>query len=178
MKAAIVLLFAAALCTVVIVSSTATASTRAPVQKQRVAIEGLLNMGTATGTFKVVPLTAGPLQADSGSFGDVHGFQAIPATPAISRNGQSVTVLGGGGFTRVYTAKNGRFRVAETLELVNAGPEIGNGSRYGVTTGTWSLHGISGAYKGLRGSGAEAGVVLPKAGNSVRFSEEGYVRAR
>ena len=138
-------------------------------KKQRIAIEGVYSQGSGTGTFKLVPKTPGPLTADSGKFvgsGDIH--------PLVIRNGQSVEVISG---SDVMTGKNGTLTVTQQLEMVVAGGPLAGGARYRVITGTWSLSGGTGAYKGLTGQGAYAAVALPRYGNNVRFSEEGIVQA-
>jgi hypothetical protein len=173
MRISMFVLSAATLCAITTATSAATASTRAPVKKQRVVIEGLFNIGSGTGTFKLVPMTAGPLKADSGTFADVQASGGgLP--PPVIRNGQSVTVIKG---SDAHTGKRGRFTVSERLALVGAGPGLADGSRYGVVTGSWSLTGNSGVYDGVVGGGAYAAVVIPKTGKNVRFSEEGIVTA-
>jgi hypothetical protein len=150
------------------VSSAATGSTSAPVSKQRIAVEGVLSTGTCKGTFKLVPLTPGPLEADSGTLTCQGQFK-----PEIIRNGQGVTVFNG---VQVYTGKNGSFTMIVRLESVKVGGPLAGGARYRVLTGTWRLAGGTGAYDGITGQGAHAEIGFPRYGINTRFSEEGIVR--
>ena len=161
---------AAILGVVASVSSAATDSTSAPVNKQRIAVEGVLSTGTCKGTFKLVPLTPGPLKADSGTFvaqGESKG--------EIIRNGQRVAVFTS---SDSHTGKNGSFTMTQRLEGVTVGGPLAGGARYRILTGTWTLVGGTGAYEGVTGQGAYAAIIFPRYGNNGRFSEEGIVRGR
>jgi hypothetical protein len=144
------------------------------VKKQRVAIEGVYSLGSGTGTFKLTPLSAGPLKADAGTLKTI-GLGSLQDPPApFIRNGQSRSLIVG---SDVYTGRRGSFTVAEKDELVNAGAELPDGSRYGVSTGTWKLGHGTGAYAGIVGKGADAAILFPKTGKNLRFSLEGIVQS-
>jgi hypothetical protein len=168
MRICTLLMSAAALGALAMTTSAATGATGAPVKKQRIVIEGTFNIGTSKGTFKLIPLTPGPLKQDSGTFTGTGAFE-----PAVIRNGQRVTPVIG---SDRLTGKNGSFTVGQRLEIVAAGGPVAAGGRYSVVTGTWSLSGGTGSYAGLAASGGYAAVAFPRVGN-VRFSEEGIVRA-
>ena len=138
--------------------------------KQRIAIEGVFNGTTAKGTFKLVPLTPGPLKADSGTFVGMGRVE-----PETIRNGQRVTVWTG---SDSYTGKNGSFTTTQRLEQVTVGGPLAGGARYRIQTGTWTFVGGTGAYEGVTGQGAYANIIFPRYGNNGRFSEEGIVRGR
>lgn len=155
------LVSAAALAVLAIGSSAATGSTEVAVKKQRIAIEGIFNLGTEKGTFKLIPLTPGPLKRDSGTF---KGFGSFDPNVLV-RNGQSVTLITG---RDDLTGKNGTFSVSQRVELISAG------GVYGANVGTWTFDRGTGVYEGLTGGGGFAGVLLP--GSMLRFREEGFVR--
>jgi len=161
---------AAMLGVVASVSSAATDSTSAPVNKQRIAIEGVFGWTTLKGTFKLVPLTPGPLKADSGTFIARGEFKR-----ETIRNGQRVTVYTS---SDSHTGKNGSFTMTQRLEQVTVGGPLAGGARYRILTGTWTLVGGTGAYEGVTGQGAYAAITFPRHGNNGRFSEEGIVRGR
>ena len=142
----------------------ATGSTDVAVKNQRIAIEGTFNSGAGTGTFKLIPLTPGPLKKDSGTFKSA--FSGTPNDPTRRiRNGQSVEFVDG---RDDHAGKNGTFSVTQRVEIVSAG------GIYAVLTGTWTFERGTGVYKGLAGGGAFAAVMLP---GDDRFREEGFVRA-
>jgi hypothetical protein len=161
---------AAMLGVVATVSSAATDATSAPVNKQRVAVEGVYSVVTGKGTFKLIPLTPGPLKADSGTL-----LGSGVVKPKIIRNGQGVTVIAG---SDSYAGKNGSFTMIERLEEVTVGGPLAGGARYRILTGTWTFVGGTGAYEDVTGQGAYASVTLPRYGNNGRFSAEGIVRGR
>ena len=161
---------AAMLGVVATVSSAATDATSAPVNKQRVAVEGVYSVVTGKGTFKLVPLTPGPLKADSGTL-----LGSGVVKPKIIRNGQGVTVIAG---SDSYAGKNGSFTMIERLEEVTVGGPLAGGARYRIVTGTWRLAGGTGAYENVTGQGAYASISFPRHGNNGRFSAEGIVRGR
>jgi hypothetical protein len=161
---------AATLGVVATISSAATDATSAPVNSQRIAIEGVFSWTTGEGTFKLVPLTPGPLKADSGTSVGNGEFK-----PETIRNGQGVTVFNG---VDSFTGKHGTFTTTERLEQVTVGGPLAGGARYRILTGTWKLVGGTGAYKGVTGQGAYASITLPRHGNNGRFSEEGILRGR
>ena len=134
---------AAMLGVVATVSSAATDATSAPVNKQRIAVEGVYSVVTSKGTFKLIPLTPGPLKADSGTF-----LGSGVVKPEIIRNGQGVTVITG---SDSYAGKNGSFTMIERLEEVTVGGPLAGGARYRILTGTWTFVGGTGAYEDVTG---------------------------
>ena len=137
-----------------VVSITAAA---APTAKQRIAIE---ERGDRNGTFKLIPLTPGPLKADAGTW----MFLGDTQLPTVIRNGQQVTrYRGSDGFKGKY----GTFRLSVVSFVVDAGGGFQAGTQ------TWSFRSGTGAYSGLGGGGAGAFVATPHGGGGDRF--EGYV---
>ena len=128
--------------------------------KQRVAIEISLNLSTGKGTFKVIPLTPGPLKRDSGTF--VGGGDFKPAV--IRKNGQRMTLIIG---EDNHVGKNGTFRLTQRVESVDAG------RGWTADTGTWSFAKGTGAYAGVTGGGGFAAAGPPTGILVAR--EEGYV---
>ena len=161
---------AAMLGVVATVSSAATDATSAPVNKQRVAVEGVFSWLTGKGTFKLVPLTPGPIKADSGTFLGTGSFR-----PEIIRNGQGVSVFNG---ADSFVGKDGSFTLIERLEAVKVGGPLAGGARYRIVTGTWRLAGGTGAYENVTGQGAYASISFPRHGNNGRFSAEGILGGR
>jgi hypothetical protein len=164
------LLVTAAVLSLLTVASVATGSTTAPAKKQRVAIEGIFDTGAGKGTFRLVPLTPGPIKPDAGTF---TGGGEI--SPAVVRNGQEVTVITG---VDRHTGKHGSFTVTQRLTMVTVGGPLAGGARYRIVTGTWSFGGGTGDYEGVVGQGAYSAIQFPRYGNNVRFSEEGILRGR
>lgn len=130
--------------------------------RQRIAIEERLVSGDSSGTFALIPLTAGSIKADSGTFKG-----SIEARPTVVVDGQRVTTYSG---TETLTGKRGTLRIRSVTRTTDAGGE------YVVGDGSWSLTtGGTKAYATLRASGASSGVVTPR---KVIFTRhEGYVGA-
>lgn len=130
--------------------------------KQRIAIEEKSTAtASGTGTFRLIPLSAGPLKADSGTFtwtGGQSGSQTI-------RKGQRLTAYKG---VDVLKGKHGTLRIPNDTFAVDAG------GGYGAATQTWSIAGGSGAYAHLSGGGAGANVGTPQGTVFGRY--EGYVK--
>jgi hypothetical protein len=129
--------------------------------KQRIAIEERFVLATGKGTFRIIPLSPGPLKKDTGTL--VGGGEV--SAPFIKKNGQKVNIVKG--FSN-YSGRNGTLRVTQRVETHNAG--FGNGA----DTGTWSVKTGTGLYAGLRGGGGFAAAGSLKTG--IVFSRsEGYV---
>ena len=167
MKTATTSALAVALALFMACGGVATAARDTAVKKQRIAIEGTFNSGAAKGSFKLIPLTPGPLKKDSGRFQTA--FVGAPGNEiSFIRNGQQITTASGGGRDRM-TGKNGTFSLAPiNLEGVSAG------GTYTVFTARWTFESGTGVYEGLGGGGAVVFVTLP--GHDT-FRYEGYVRA-
>jgi hypothetical protein len=146
-------------------SGVAGSSTNVAVKKQRIAIEGVFDVGTGTGTWKLIPLTPGPLGKDSGTFRAVSSGLPIDPTVLV-KNGQTIELVSGGD---QMTGKRGTLSISQRLQLFPAG------GSYKALTGTWVLNGGTGVYERLSGGGGFAAVLLPS-GKS-RLREEGFVRA-
>ena len=140
-------------------ASVSVGSARALANKQRIAIEEKSTLGTHGGTFRLIPLTPGPVKADSGTF----TYTAQPLPTAI-RNGQRVARYTG---TDTLTGKRGTLYISNTTASTDAG------GGYSVGTGTWSVGGATGAYVGLNGRGRAAAVGTPGGLTISRY--EGYV---
>jgi hypothetical protein len=126
---------------------------------QRVAIEE--RGGANGGTFKLIPLTPGPIKADSGTW----MFLGATQKPTVILKGQTVKRFKG---TDQFTGKGGTFRIPSVSSVLDAG------GGFAVGTQTWSFSSGTGAYAGVSGGGAGAFVVTPSGrGGGDRF--EGYV---
>jgi hypothetical protein len=139
-----------------------TASSAPVAKKQRISLVGTFSTLTGTGTWRLVPLTPGPLEADSGTL-----TGSGSTGPTTFRNGQRVVVITGGD---TMTGKRGAFAVTQSVESTNVG------RRYSADIGTWSLRGGTGAYEGLTGKGRFAAVGLPN--GTLLVNQEGWVVAR
>jgi hypothetical protein len=129
---------------------------------QRIAIEEKATVtANGSGTFRLIPLTPGPLKADSGTFTFTGGQSGSPAI----RKGQSVTTYKG---VDVLQGKNGTLRIPNVTLTVDAG------GGYGVGKETWSIAAGTGAYAHLIGGGAGANVGTPKGIVLTRY--EGYAK--
>ena len=132
------------------------------VKKQRIAIEERSSVGASSGTFTLIPLTPGPVKADSGTF----TFSATEK-PTVIRDGQRVTTYVGVDQLR---GKHGTLRIPNVTSATDAA------SGYSAGTVTWSLSRGTGVYSGLSGGGRGAGVLTPQGAISTRY--EGYVSVR
>jgi hypothetical protein len=128
---------------------------------QRVAIEERWRVDSPTGTFRLIPLTPGPLKADHGTF-------TFPETPGegIIRGGQSVTV---------YRGVDTLTGVRGTLTVPNLSDAADAGGSFQVGATTWSVGAATGVYAGLRGGGHGSLVATPDGLVLTRY--EGYVGA-
>ena len=154
---ALVLLLACA--SAVLLLSVASAGPKG--KKQCVSFLMNFNPSTETATWRLVPLTAGPLKSDSGSstgggsIGDV-----------LLSNGQRVTPING---SDMMTGKHGTLLVSQKLVSTNVG------NQYSADIGTWKFVRGTGAYKNVTGGGRFAGVGLPS-GDTVLINQEGCLR--
>jgi hypothetical protein len=126
-------------------------------KRQRIAIE---ENGDRSGTFKLIPLTPGPVKADSGAW----TFAGATQSSSVIRNGQALTRFKG---ADQFKGRNGTFRIPTVSLVMDAGGGFAAGTQ------TWSLRNGTGAYAGVRGGGAGVFVSTPRGGGSDRF--EGYV---
>jgi len=129
--------------------------------KQRIAIEEKSTLGAPSGTFRLIPLTGGPLKADSGTF----TFSATQ-TPTVVRDGQTVTTY------RAVDTLKGKLG---TLKIPSVSNVSAAGGGFFALGGPWSVGSGSGAYAGLRGGGRGSGVGTPKGVALTRY--EGYLVA-
>ena len=132
--------------------------------KQRVAIEAKLVVvrdGVAPVTFKLIPLSSGDLQADSGKFSAMGSL----GKPKIDKNGQTVSVITG---SDTYVGANGTLKVAQRTERTQAA------QNYFVDTGTWKVISGTGVYQGYRGGGGYTAVLVAAKGTYL-LREEGYL---
>jgi hypothetical protein len=152
---ALVVLLACA--SALVLLSVASAGSRAT--KQRISFLQTFNVQTGAGTWKLIPLSPGPLEADSGK---QNGDGAAGAS--VLRNGQRVTPISG---SDRMTGKQGTLVISQNLVSTNVG------KRYSADIGTWKFVSGTGAYKALSGGGRFAGVGLP--GGIVIINQEGWV---
>lgn len=138
-----------------------TAATGATV-KQRISLVGAFSTLKGTGTWRLVPLTPGPLGPDSGT---LTGSGSIG--PKAIRNGQRVVVITGGD---TLTGKHGAFAVTQQVESTAVG------RRYTADVGSWSLRGGTGVYERVTGKGRFAAVGLPN--GTVLINQEGWITIR
>jgi hypothetical protein len=127
------------------VTLTAGAAARPDAAKQRVAINAKILPG---GTFVLLPLQAGALKRDSGTF--YGNWQTAPGRRVI-RNGQEV-----GTYTNTWTltGTRGRLTIRERIEWVHIGSDgNGDGEEDGVATGTWRIVRGTGVYARIAGGG-------------------------
>lgn len=149
---------------VVSVTLVGVASGGSSATKQRIAIDGKFNINNESGTFKIIPLSAGALKADAGKFTGTGNI----GSPVVRKNGQEVTTITG---TDAYTGAKGTLNVAQRLDSAAAG------RGYGVVTGTWVVVSSTGVYEGYTGGGTFSAVELPS-GAALLFREEGYISKR
>jgi hypothetical protein len=159
------IVIAAALAVLVTESGAAPGSTQTAVKQQRIAIESKFSFSTSKGTFRLIPLTPGPLKPDSGTF--AIGGQATPNPPGeILEKGQTVELITA---SERMTGKRGSFSIAVRLKSRSAG------GGYTADVGSWSFEQGTRAYAGLIGGGGIAAVTLPN--SQLRVRREGIVRA-
>jgi hypothetical protein len=140
---------------------TAAGSAMQTVSKQRVAIVERVN-GQGGGTFQLIPLSSGPLKADSGKVS--HGGDSLGT---ITRQGQRLKRASG---TDELRGKLGSFKINRAIEIA----EVGDG--YSTYGGTWSLdiYVQKRQYLGFSGGGRLAAVELPHDGGTI-LRQEGFL---
>lgn len=139
-------------------ASASVAQARTHATKQRIAIEERITLGAQSGTFRLIPLTPGPLKADSGTL--TYMAQQVPA---VIRDGQRAARYKG---TDVLAGKRGTLRIPNTTASTDAG------GGYSVGTGTWSFGRGTGTYAGLSGRGRASVAATPSGLIMTRY--EGY----
>ena len=153
-KARIALLLAVA--GAIVVPVLAATGSAAP-GRQRIMIDETLR--GSNGVFVLRPLTAGPLEADSGTVVFVGGL-----TGSGSRNGQEFKRYAG---VETFHGKLGVLRVPNSVVSTDA-PH-----GYTIGVGTWRIRGGAGAYSGVRGGGRQSFVGTADGATYTRY--EGYV---
>lgn len=153
-------LLAVAIGTTLVLGGTALAGSGATsARKQRIAIDWVTNKN-GTGTFKLSPLTPGPLEADEGTvaYGGFGGGTTL-------RNGMKVWSEVAG---RNLEGRQGTFGLRVRLDE----DEMQNGVKLQV--GTWKIVDGTGAYSGVSGGGRYVSVRMPNGRQLVR--QEGWIR--
>src|SRR5688572_18155534 len=97
------------------------------VTRQRIAIEERFNTMTSTGTWRVTPLTPGPITRDSGKLTWSGGV-----TGSAMRNGGKVALIVG---RHTLTGKHGTITLSHQVESA----DVRLGSGYSADVGTWKL---------------------------------------
>ena len=129
-----------ALAAAVTVASVATASPEAAKQRVQITTSGPAN--SSGQKFVLTPLSAGPLESDSGTSTSVVANQRT-----VTRDGQAAQIVT---WVTTQKGKRGSFVVRARIEHIDAG----NGFHIGP--GTWKFVRGTGAYAGLTGGGRVA----------------------
>ena len=129
-----------ALAAAVTVASVATASPEAAKQRVQITTSGPAN--NSGQKFVLAPLSAGPLESDSGTSTSVVANQRT-----VTRDGQAAQIVT---WVTTQKGKHGSFVVRARIEHIDAG----NGFHIGP--GTWKFVRGTGAYAGLTGGGRVA----------------------
>jgi hypothetical protein len=159
---AIAVLFACLAAAVLLTASSGSASVgavAATTAKQKISIEEKSSPGSKIGTFKLTPLTAGPLVADSGTFTSSAKLQRT-----VVRNGKKVWFYSG--FDNLK-GKHGTMRISGLSAVTTA-----RGGYY-VAVGTWKIRAGTGAYAGVSGGGSAKAVAAPSGAAQGRYV--GYI---
>lgn len=127
--------------------------------KQRISFLQTFDPATGAGSWKLIPLSPGPLKADSGT---QKGYGT--ASAEALRNGQRVIPIVG---SDNMSGKRGTLVISQRLVSTAVG------SRYTADIGTWKFVSGTGAYQSMTGGGRFAGVGLP--GGKVIINQEGWV---
>jgi hypothetical protein len=115
---------------------------------------------TSTGSWRVSPLTPGPIARDSGKLTWSGGV-----TGSVMRNGAKVALIAG---RHTLTGKHGTITLSHQVESA----DVRLGSGYSADVGTWKLTAGAGAYAGFEGGGRLAAVGLPN--GVVLLRQEGW----
>jgi hypothetical protein len=140
-------------------ASASVGQARTLAKKQRIAIEERITLGAQSGTFRLIPLTPGPLKADSGTL--TYTAQQLPV---VIRDGQRTARYKG---IDALAGKRGTLRIPNTTASTDAG------GGYSAGTGTWSFGRGTGIYTGLSGRGRVSVAATPSGLIVTRY--EGYV---
>ncbi len=127
--------------------------------KQRIAIEERAVSDSPTGTFKLLPLTPGPVKADSG-----RATFSLKRGGTSTASGQRVATYA---VTQTLTGKRGIIEIRAVTKSTDAG------GGYLAGSGPWSITGGTKAYNRLHGGGRQSGVLTPAKVIFTRY--EGYV---
>ena len=151
-----------ALAAAVTVASVATASPQAVKQRVQITSGGIADPSSLT-KFVLTPLSAGPLQPDSGTVGSVVANQRT-----VTRDGQTAQIV-----TWVSTGKGkrGSFVVRARIEHIDAG----NGFHIGP--GTWRFVRGTGAYAGMTGGGRVANAFIDFGSRALSERWDGFLTA-
>ena len=151
---------AVAIAAVLVAGATAfTGSGEAKVQRQRIAIDMVVNDSGDSGAFSVNPLTPGPMQSDKGTV-TIGGY----GFGTYVRNGMEVT---GWVVRPTLNGRRGTVHLAQRFDT----NEMQNGVRVGV--GTWKVAKGTGAYSGIKGGGRYVAVAMANGRTLVR--QQGWV---
>jgi hypothetical protein len=139
----------------VLLTSVATAHPSAMKQQVEITLSGPAN--NSGQKFVLTPLSAGPLESDSGPTTSVVANQRT-----VTRDGQSAQIVT---WVSTQKGKRGSFVVRARIEHIDAG----NGFHIG--TGTWRFVRGTGAYAGMKGGGrvANAWIAFGSHGLSERW---------
>jgi hypothetical protein len=156
------LVFACLAAAVLLATSSGSASVggvTATTAKQKIAIEEKSAAGSKISTFKLIPLSAGPLAADSGTF-----TSSAKLLRTVIRNGKKVWFYSG--FDNLK-GKHGTMRISGLSAVTTA-----RGGYY-VGVGTWKIRAGTGAYAGVSGGGDAKAVAAPGGAASGHYT--GYI---
>lgn len=138
------------------------ASVAAPQEtRQRIAIEVRFSPLTGVGTWRVIPLTPGPIARGTGKI-----VSTDYVTGKGRRNGGEVTLIRG---RQTLRGTQGTIRLTQRVESA----EVQLGMAYSAEVGSWTFSSGTGSFAGFEGGGRIAGVSLPS--GIVLGRHEGWV---
>ena len=141
--------------------SLAAAGQNGKMTRQRIAIEERVDTLTGKGTWRLIPLTPGPISRDSG--------KVVCTTRVVGtamREGARVTLIVG---HHELTGKRGTITISQEVESA----DVALGSAYSTDVGAWKLRRGTSACADLHGGGRFAAVGLPS--GTVLARQEGWV---
>ena len=119
--------------------SLSVASAGSNATKQCVSFVGSFDVGKGSGSWKLIPLSPGPLKPDSGK---LKGDGSLGEK--LVMNGQRVTPIIG---SDSMTGKRGTLVINQNIDST----DVGGG--FTADVGTWTIISGTGAYKGVKGGG-------------------------